>query len=540
MIIDSFYSDIDKNNFYLGVVSQVYKNSCVTQVENLTWLNTRRINNEILTPNTINYFVVIDSIQGFFIGEVFQSKMPNSESVHNALTSFKNEKIYPELSIDIFGLMKNGDDTFKPIGFNAVGLTDTVYIANSAITSKYLKSIENPRLEENYLKKKLSSFARVANLGFLDLNLSPETLFDRHLIAVGSTNSGKSTTSLSILDKLILDEKKILVIDPSGEYAESFVKDKVKTLVLGSDTVLDTGEVSFSQWATLFETNDATQPAVLSDAIKSLRFQKKNGHTSPYVKKGRDMDEVSKEMTSLTPSDTSFDISLLPSQISEEAVEADKNMKKYQGGAFQFNNKQWLVQKVEYKLNNALLKDFFGGNDQKFDLLQEISSFMNGKTQSLYINASEIGVGEGIGAMLIDLISNYIINRKKKDKIAFVMFIDEVHRYSKDPRSGGFQTGLTAIAREGRKKGIFLFLTTQNPQDVSNELLGQIGSMLVHRLTHKNELEAVRNFFTDNSFKQIPKLNQGEAIFTSINLLTDLHLIIDKCPRNHNNSTITL
>lgn len=165
---------------------------------------------------------------------------------------------------------------------------------------------------------------------------------------------------------------------------------------------------------------------------------------------------------------------------------------------------------------------------------------MKDPDKSLYIDASSIGVGEGIGSMIIDLISNYIINHKEKNDIAFVIFIDEVHRYSKDVHSGGYQTGLTSIAREGRKKGIFLFLTTQNPQDVSNELLGQIGSMIVHRLTHKNELDAVRNYMSENSFKQISKLNQGEAIMTSINLLADLHLIVDRCQRSHNNSTVRL
>ena len=142
--------------------------------------------------------------------------------------------------------------------------------------------------------------------------------------------------------------------------------------------------------------------------------------------------------------------------------------------------------------------------------------------------------------MIIDLISNYIINEKDKDGIAFVIFIDEVHRYSKDIQSGGYQTGLTSIAREGRKKGIFLFLTTQNPNDVPIELFGQIGSLLIHRLTHRNELESIRNFLNDSSFRQVSKLNQGEAIFTSINLLRDLHLKIDKCSRKHFNDTTNL
>ena len=142
--------------------------------------------------------------------------------------------------------------------------------------------------------------------------------------------------------------------------------------------------------------------------------------------------------------------------------------------------------------------------------------------------------------MIVELISTYIIDSKKKDNIAFVMFIDEAHRYSQNNQENNYQIGLTSIAREGRKKGIFLFLTTQNPQDVPKELLGQIGTLLIHRLTHKNELEAIKNHLSEQSYRQVNKLNQGEAILTSINIVRDLHIEIIKSDRPHANSTTLL
>ncbi|UXS37548.1 DEAD/DEAH box helicase family protein [Staphylococcus delphini] len=155
--------------------------------------------------------------------------------------------------------------------------------------------------------------------------------------------------------------------------------------------------------------------------------------------------------------DTSFELSLLSSQITEEAVELDKSMKKYITGSFQFNQKQWLVQKIDYKLTNTnLLKFFSQKTDGKFDLIEEVDKFLNNTdNHSLYINTSTIGVSDSIGGMIIDLISTYIIDKKQKNNIAFVMFIDEVHRYSKVNDENNFQFGLTNIAREGRKKGIF-------------------------------------------------------------------------------------
>lgn len=68
---------------------------------------------------------------------------------------------------------------------------------------------------------------------------------------------------------------------------------------------------------------------------------------------------------------------------------------------------------------------------------------------------------------------------------------------------------------KGRKKGIFLFLTSQNPQDVSPILLGQMGTLLIHRLTHDDEIRTVKNHLDEYSVKQVKKLNCGEAILTS-------------------------
>ena len=546
-MIDSLYPNNDKNDFYLGMISEVYKNSSVVQVENLSWLKFRKIRKELLVPNTINFLVIVESVLGIYLGEVYHSKLPSSDSVHNALLKEHSEKIYPELSLDIIGVMSNNSKKFKLSGFSTVGLTDKVYIANKRIVDIYLKSIELKDEDFKNPEIKLTSFAKFSSLPSEEVSLRPSTLFDRHLMAIGTTNSGKSTSSLSILDKLIENDKKVLIIDPTGEYSNSFNKNEnIIKLNLGIDTILDTGRVSFSQWATLFETNDSSQPAVLADAIKSLRYQKKIGSNDVYQKNGKTLIEVSQAMSSLSIQDTSFDMSLLSRQIAEEAVEISRDMKTYIAGAFQFNQKQWLVQKVEYKISNTKLSDFFSPKtESKTDLIEKIDSFLKNDIHSLYINTSTIGKIQTTIPTLNygetkELISTYIIDSKQKDNIAFVMFIDEVHRYSQNNQENNYQIGLTSIAREGRKKGIFLFLTTQNPQDVPKELLGQIGTLLIHRLTHKNELEAIKNHLSEQSYRQVNKLNQGEAILTSINIVRDLHIEIIKSDRPHANSTTLL
>ena len=58
---------------------------------------------------------------------------------------------------------------------------------------------------------------------------------------------------------------------------------------LGIDTTISPGKVSMQQWTMLFETNSNTQSAVLSEAIRSLRYQQKNGQTIFLKKDGENI-----------------------------------------------------------------------------------------------------------------------------------------------------------------------------------------------------------------------------------------------------------
>lgn len=532
MTIDSLYNHIDKNNFYIGRISQVYRDSSVAQVENLSLLSHRKIIDELLIPNTINYLVVVDSIQGMFLGEVFQTKVSSSENLHDSINHGKPETVFPEINIDIIGLMSYCDKKFILPEFLTVGITDKVYLANKNVVRIYLDSIEVGNLSENLLPP----FATYLNMNTAEVALRPSTLFSHHLFVVGATNSGKSTSALAILDKVISEKKKVLVIDPTGEYFDSFSDQEVKKLNLGIDTTISPGKLSMQQWSMLFETNSNTQSAVLSEAIQSLRYQQKMGLSVCLKKAGQNIAQVQQQLSSVSRKDEDFKVELLPAQIVAESVKEARDNKTYEYDTFKANSNSYLVQKVAYQMNNTNFLSFFSCNKHMSNLLDEIDKFIHTKNSGLYINTSTLGATEGIGGMIIDLICSFVISQN--NIMPFVFFIDEVHRYTKSQYAESeFHNGLTLVAREGRKKGIFLFLTTQNPQDVSPVLLGQVGTLLVHRLTHNDEIRAIQNHLDDYSVKHVKKLNQGESILTSVNLLHNVFIHVTKCERKQNNDT---
>ena len=100
-----------------------------------------------------------------------------------------------------------------------------------------------------------------------------------------------------------------------------------------------------------------------------------------------------------------------------------------------------------------------------------------------------------------------------------------------------YSTGLINIAREGRKYGIFLFLTSQSPKDVPSIILNQIGTLLVHNLTGKDDLKVISNYFDDSTLNSLGNLGQGDAILTGVNLIKNIQLRIKPSTLTQNNET---
>ena len=535
MTIEALYGGLNPQDFYIGKVTQVYRSNCTAQIENISLMADRSKFNNTFLPNTINYYVLVDSTVGIFLGEVFENKA-SRKSIFEVSSGEAKASDYQEIQIDTIALIPPEDVKFRLAGFKTLGITDKVYLATDEIYKLFLQSLEFTGENE----EPLPPFATFINRSEADVTLKPSTLFNRHLMCIGATNSGKSTTALAILDKVVSTKRKALIIDPTGEYRNAFNDDEITKLTLGVDTTVSPGKISMEQWEKLFETENSSQGAVLSEAITSLRYMRKIGSTSYYQKIGEDIEEVQENIASVGKDDTEFNIELLPEQIQAESIcepDRDNNYNfKYRYDTLKANQNASLIQKIQYQMTNTRFLSFFSDDPEMYNLLEVIEEFVHLPEESLYIDTSQLGASEGIGGMIIDLVSTFVMSR---DNVCpFVFFIDEVHRYAKSRYSDKeYHGGLTLLAREGRKKGIFLYLTTQNPKDVSPILFGQIGTMLIHRLMLNDEIRAVESHLDDYAIKHVRKLNQGEVILTSVNLLHNMFIHVNKSPRTQHNDT---
>lgn len=550
MRIDSIFKDdsrqkIDKANYYLGLISYVSNQYNIVQVENLSLFEHRLLGKDYLLPNTINFYVVVGSSSGIFICNVIESGVKNSDNVHKALDAGRKEEVLPNLKIELIGFSENNSNGFELPGFNNLGVGDKVYVANNSVIIRFLEFIQhNSEYKDSGQDDNSEAKDSILNIGSYKMlpnykfNITSNNLFNRHLMVIGATGSGKSTSSLTILSELINNNKKILIIDPTGEYSHSFKDGEIDKTKLGDDVYVDCENVSIPQWAIIFKTNSETQPSVLANAINVLRYQKSIGSDNCYVKDGKTNRCINDDLEKLSDGDLSFDLKLLGRQIRNNSVKENRN-NVYKIDDFMLGANQFLINKVEYAINNAGLTEFFTPNGSSVDLFSKIKEFMENKIHSLYINASQLSKFDEIGSVIIDLVANYLLdNLEVNSKHPFTLFIDEVHRYSNKTILGEkVLTGLENVAREGRKLGVYLFLTTQSPLDVPDVLLSQVGTLLVHRLTHSTQIDSIRNYLDYNTYSRIKKLRTGEAILSSVNLIQEVDLTISKCNRTHHNDS---
>ena len=99
-----------------------------------------------------------------------------------------------------------------------------------------------------------------------------------------------------------------------------------------------------------------------------------------------------------------------------------------------------------------------------------------------------------------------------------MVFVDEAHNFlGRQIGAEDYAAKLDAfelIAKEGRKYGLNICLASQRPRDITEGVLSQMGTLIVHRLTNDRDREVVERACGEidraaSAF--LPNLRPGEA-----------------------------
>ena len=109
-------------------------------------------------------------------------------------------------------------------------------------------------------------------------------------------------------------------------------------------------------------------------------------------------------------------------------------------------------------------------------------------------------------------------NRKKGEKNLIHFIFDEAHTYiSENINATRFNpiAIFEKIAKEGRKFGLFMILSSQRPSELSKTVLSQCNNFILHRIRNNIDLEQMRKsipYILDSQLLRLSYLKTGHAL----------------------------
>lgn len=439
------------------------------------------------------------------IGVIFEQLEPTKE--RDALFDPKMDIIISK--IRLIGTFNHLNDKFKRgIDYFPVLDSDVYTIEEGELEAIYKSSIKPDK-----------ATLELGNDIFFEqikINADPNVLFGKHCAVFGNTGSGKSCTITSILQGVYNDKNRLhnaknknlktIIIDSNDEYSDIFNQNGVKPNWVA---VKDYTELELSHKDLSFY--ELTQ-----------LLQEDSPNVIPYLKAA----VINLKGTQNVDDRIYYEFSQLQTEI-EEAVPLDRNGKK----------DTFTIAFLKHIINR--IKHF--SSDERFNAVfckegNSIEDFLNSQVEKVLVLS--LRVPNDTLALFVYMISKSIFHYKSdpanrtKDNILLVL--EEAHRYiatvSSDQLNNYY---IEKLAREGRKFGVNLMVSTQRPSEVSNTVISQCNSLIVHKITNSRDLDFIRNTieYDDKSqidlltsLKQQQALVLGEAFaFSSLIKIADAY-----------------
>jgi hypothetical protein len=143
-----------------------------------------------------------------------------------------------------------------------------------------------------------------------------------------------------------------------------------------------------------------------------------------------------------------------------------------------------------------------------------------------------------IGRTILDFVSFFLPG--KRGKYPIVIVLEEAQNYIAEQSNSIAKSVFEKIAREGRKYGISLVVSSQRPSELSKTVLSQCNSFIIHRLQNPDDQKYIRGLISSASadiLDQLPIIPQQHAIITGDCVRTPIQVRIDDVnptPNSHN------
>jgi uncharacterized protein len=404
---------------------------------------------------------------------------------------------------------------------------------------------------------------RVSSATTADVFITPERLFGRHCAVLGATGGGKSYTVARLIEECLRYKSKIILIDATGEYRD--FSEHTSHTHLGNPTHEVTASVkcslpplSFTEadFLALFEPAGKTQGPKLRAAIRSLRMISVRSDLERADKPGLLVraNRLKQEIVSVERNDeisrlldnpsTPFDPFQIVNQIVEECVYETGGSSRdpdpdrwggYDGSTLSYC--MTLLTRINGVLASKSLECVFG-NDQGPSITDQIDVFLGSDKRLLRMSLEGIYFEFSAREIIANALGRHLLQMARAGRFReqpVVVFVDEAHNFLGRNLGGeDFPLKLDSfelIAKEGRKHGLNLCLATQRPRDITEGVLSQMGTLIVHRLTNDRDREVVERACGEidrSASAFLPNLEPGEAAVVGVDFPIPLTIQINE------------
>ena len=143
-----------------------------------------------------------------------------------------------------------------------------------------------------------------------------------------------------------------------------------------------------------------------------------------------------------------------------------------------------------------------------------------------------------LGRIILEFVANFL--PEQRGKFPIVIVLEEAQNYIAEEKESIAKTVFERIAREGRKYGLSLVVSSQRPSELSKTVLSQCNSFIIHRLQNPEDQKYVRGLISSANadlLEQLPIIPQQHAIITGDCVRTPIQVRIDDVaptPNSHN------
>ncbi|MEQ7921242.1 ATP-binding protein [Xanthomonas sp. WHRI 1810A] len=423
-------------------------------------------------------------------------------------------------------------------------LGDRVYSAPGSFISKIPTLIssgingESPRVTLN--------LGHVSGDGGFAIAVTPEKLFGRHCAILGSTGGGKSWTTAKLIEECRRYACKIVLVDATGEYRSLEGEDSTHQH-LGNPLHRTSGSIEVgippkcfneTDFIALFQPSGKTQGPKLREAIRSLRLAAlaPDIFTEGYVPKVGQLKAdfrraMNKDDNANRVGDPNlpFDMGMLVRQIVEECCMPtgyNNDMTRWGAASNELSYCSSLMTRIMSVMDSPSLSSVFRPAQGLPSLVEHLDEFIAGEKRLFRICLSSVGYEFNAREVIANAIGRLLLLRARNESFRqrpLIVILDEAHNFlGKTLGAEDDVQNLDAfelIAKEGRKYGLNICLVTQRPRDITEGVLSQMGTLLVHRLTNDRDRDVVERACGEldrSAAAFLPNLKQGEVALVGV------------------------